>query len=180
MKKQKVILAFLMALFLVFIILSGCSRRNRVNSKVAVLDNRGSGLRNSRVVTFHVTGKGLAPETAISKGQAELMAERAAVADGYRQLVEKLRGVYVDAYMKAGQGSVNYDMVRTSTQAWLRGAEVDDLSKADYGITEAHISLRVNFVKKNMIWWPAGIGQNVASGSTTTIPDFSEIIGSSK
>ncbi len=163
MKKQKVILAFLMALCMAFIVISGCSRRHRVNPEDAVLDSSGSGLRNLRVVTFHVTGKGLAPETATSKGQAELLAERAAVADGYRQLVEKLRGVYVDAYMKAGQGSVNYDMIRTSTQAWLRGAEVDDLVKADYGITEAHMSLRVNFVKRNMIWWPAGIGQNAVS-----------------
>ncbi len=179
MKKQKVILAFLMVLFMVFFILSGCSRRHRVNSREAVIDDSGSGLRNSRVVTFHVTGKGLAPETAISKGQAELMAERAAVADGYRQLVEKLRGVYVDAYMKAGQGAVNYDMIRTSTQAWLRGAEVDDLVKVDYGITEAHMSLRVNFVKRNMIWWPAGIGQNAVSRSGI-IPWLSQITGSSK
>jgi len=40
------------------------------------------------------------------------MAERAAVADGYRQLVEKVRGVYVDAFMKAGRGTVNHDVIQ--------------------------------------------------------------------
>ncbi len=182
MKKQEIILAFLMALFMVCIVLSGCCRCSRwpnVISNTAGFDNCKSGLRNSRVVIFHVTGKGVEPETAVSKGQAELMAERAAVADGYRQLVEKLRGVYVDAYMKSGQGSVNYDIIRTATQAWLRGAEVDDLSRADYGITEAHISLRVNFVRRNMIWWPTGIGQKDVFQSSIS-PDFSEINDASK
>ena len=63
-------------------------------------------------MSFYVTGKGLEPENALTKGGAVLMAERAAVADGYRQLVEKVRGVYVDAFMKAGRGTVNHDVIQ--------------------------------------------------------------------
>ena len=115
-----------------------------------------------RVVNFHVTGKGVAPENALNKGQAMLMAEKAAVADGYRKLVEKIRGVYVDAYLKSGQGVVDYDIVQAHTQAWLRGAEVLEIRKADFGITEAYMRLRVNFTRRGMVWWPVGVGQELA------------------
>jgi len=162
MKTQRTVWPGLIAAVLLLMIFSGCRSLQPVSSYRGVLNDSLNGVHNQRVMTFHVTGKGLAPETAISKGQAVLMAERAAVADGYRQLVEKIRGVYVDAYMKSGRGAVDYEMVRTSTQSWLRGAEIDSIVHADYGITEAHMSLRINFIKKNMIWWPSGRGENIA------------------
>ncbi len=163
MKKQRIVWPGLIAALLLLMILSGCSLFQPVISSGGVLDGNLNGVQHARVVTFHVTGKGLAPETAVSKGQAVLMAERAAVADGYRQLVEKIRGVYVDAYMKSGQGAVDYEMVRTYTQSWLRGAKIDSIVHGDYGITEANMSLRINFTRKNMIWWPTGIGGNVVA-----------------
>ncbi len=89
------------------------------------------------------------------------MAERAAVADGYRQLAEKLRGVYIDAFMRAGRGTVDYDLIRTQTQSWLRGTEIVEFSEGRYGITQVRMRLRINFSKKGMIWWPAGIGDDV-------------------
>lgn len=109
-----------------------------------------------RVVIFNVVGKGVEPELSLSKGQAVLMAERAAVADGYRQFVEKIRGVYVDAYMKAGYGTVNWEALKTSTQSWLRGVEITEVRQGPFGIVEAHMQLKVNFVNNNMIWWPFG------------------------
>ncbi|MEA2059896.1 MAG: LPP20 family lipoprotein [Thermodesulfobacteriota bacterium] len=121
----------------------------------------------NKVVVFRVTGKGLAPETATFKGQAMIMAEKAAVADGYRMLAEKLRGVYIDAYMKTSNGTVNYDVVETQTHTWLRGAKIVDIVRSDFGITEAYMNLRVRFKKKDMIWWPAGIsdGSSFQSGT---------------
>ncbi|NWH06023.1 LPP20 family lipoprotein [Desulfobacter latus] len=123
----------------------------------AVLDSSVGSRLNHRVVTFRVTGKGLEPENALTKGEAILMAERAAVVDGYRQLVEKIRGVYVDAYTKAGRGSVSEDEVQVYTQSWLRGAEVMDITQGEYGITLARLRLRINFSKKGMIWWPVSL-----------------------
>ena len=125
-----------------------------------VLDSSVGNTVNNKVVTFQVTGKGLEPENALTKGEAVLLAERAAVADGYRQLVEKVRGVYVDAYMKAGRGTVSEDEIQVHTQSWLRGTEVMDVSQGDYGITTARLRLRINFSKKGMIWWPVGIADN--------------------
>ncbi len=113
---------------------------------------------DQKVVTFYVIGKGLEPENALSKGEAVLMAERAAVADGYRQLVEKISGVYVDALTRAGYGAVDQDRIVTRTQSWLRGVEVLEIRKSEYGVTEAQMQLSIYFAKKNMIWWPAGLG----------------------
>lgn len=118
---------------------------------------------NQKVVTFYVIGKGLEPENALSKGEAVLMAERAAVADGYRQLVEKLRGVYVDAFMRAGRGSVDQETIQVQTQSWLRGTEIMEITRGEYGITMARMSLRINFTRDGMVWWPVGIGRAVKS-----------------
>ncbi len=118
---------------------------------------------NQKVVTFYVIGKGLEPENARSKGEAVLMAERAAVSDGYRQLVEKLRGVYVDAFLRAGRGSVDQETIQVQTQSWLRGTEIMEITQVEYGITTARMSLRINFTRDGMIWWPVGIGKDVKS-----------------
>lgn len=117
----------------------------------------------TRIVTFNVIGKGVEPDAALNKGQAILMAERAAVADGYRQFVEKLRGVFVDAYLNSGFGEVQQDVIKLNTQSWLRGVELVEIRPGDYGIVQAHMQLRINFAKKGMVWWPAGLGDDVSA-----------------
>lgn len=150
---------FALSACLIALSLWGCSTYT-AGGPGGVLDSSADNTVNNKVVTFQVTGKGLEPENALTKGEAVLLAERAAVADGYRQLVEKIRGVYVDAYMKAGRGTVNQDEIQVHTQSWLRGAEVMEISQGSYGITLARVRLRINFSKKGMIWWPVGIAGN--------------------
>ncbi len=150
-------------LTLMLIVLFGCSA-GRQETKIApgpVLGlDQGDG-NSQKIVTFQVVGKGLEPENALTKGEAKLMAERAAVADGYRQLVEKIKGVYVDAFMEAGFGTVSKDMISTKTQSWLRGAEILEIRRAEYDITEAVMQLSIYFSKKDMVWWPSGLGPRV-------------------
>ena len=156
---MKILLAFSACLSVLSIV--GCSSVNlAVGGSGGVSDSSANKMLNHKVVTFQVTGKGLEPENALTKGEAILMAERAAVADGYRILVEKVRGVYVDAYTKAGRGSVNQDTIQVQTQSWLRGTEVMAITQAEYGITLAILRLRINFLKKDMVWWPMGIADH--------------------
>ncbi|MCP4720626.1 MAG: hypothetical protein GY860_14325 [Desulfobacteraceae bacterium] len=115
----------------------------------------------NRVVTFIVKGKGVEPEAALTKGQARLMAERAAVSDGYRQFVEKVRGVYVEAFSKGGYGKIDQDFIATSTRSLLRGVEIKEITHGDYGIATAVMELRINFTRSKMIWWPEGLGKNL-------------------
>lgn len=117
----------------------------------------------NQIVTFEVIGKGLEPETSVTRGEAVIMAERAAIMDGYRQFAEKIHGVYVDAFMKAGYGTINQDMIKTNTQSWLRGVEVLEIRRGSHGITEAIMQLRINFSKQGMVWWPSGLASNAAS-----------------
>ncbi len=139
-------------------ILSSCTITAKSNtSPGSVL---GPGQASQKAVTFTVIGKGLEPEHALTKGEAVLMAERAAVSDGYRQLVEKIRGVYVDAYTKSGNGSVDYDLINTQTQSWLRGVKIMQITQGEYGITQARMQLRIYFSKRDMVWWPIGLGEN--------------------
>nr|MDA3791500.1 hypothetical protein [Desulfobacula sp.] len=156
---KHVISSFCQLVFLL-VVLSGCNfiKQEMATAPGHVLGlNQGDG-SSQKVVTFNVIGKGLESEKALTKGEARLMAERAAVADGYRLLVEKVRGVYVDAFMKAGFGTVNQDMITTKTQSWLRGVEILEIRQAEYGITEAHMQLSIYFAKQNMVWWPRGLG----------------------
>jgi hypothetical protein len=163
MKKLVLLSAALLALFFF-----GCTTsQSTVSSPGGVLGSPGGGADNHKVVSFYVIGKGLEPENALTKGEAVLMAERAAVADGYRQLVEKVRGVYVDAFMKAGRGTVNHDVIQIHTQSWLRGTEIMEITQGEYGITNARLRLRINFSKDGMVWWPVGIGQNVKPVTTS-------------
>lgn len=156
---MKILLAFSACLSVLTIV--GCSSINSaVSGSGGVLDSSANYVAKHKVVTFQVTGKGLEPENALTKGEAILMAERAAVADGYRQLVEIVRGVYVEACTKAGGGSLNQDTIQVQTQSWLRGTQVMKITRADYGITEARLRLQVNFSKRGMVWWPVGIADN--------------------
>lgn len=144
---------------------SGCTNMMRPSATAGgpgkVLGPPGGEVDDHKVVTFFVIGKGLEPEDALSKGEAVLMAERAAVADGYRQLVEKVRGVYVDAFMRAGRNTVDYDTIQVHTQSWLRGTEIMEISEGEYGITNVRMRLRINFARDGMVWWPVGMGRDV-------------------
>ena len=151
---------------------SGCGSLRPGSSTAAggpgkVLGPPGGEIDDHKVVTFFVIGKGIEPENALSKGEAVIMAERAAVADGYRQLVEKVRGVYVDAFMRAGRGTVDYDTIQIHTQSWLRGTEIMEISQGEYGITQARLRLRINFAREGMVWWPVGIGRDVKTASSS-------------
>jgi len=145
-------------------VLSGCGG----GYSGSVLGLPDSDRDSGKIVTFSVVGKGLEPENATTRGEAMLMAERAAIADGYRQLVEKIRGVYVEAQMKSGNGSVDYDVIKLHTQSWLRGTEVVEVRRGDSGITAASMRLKVNFAKRGMVWWPMGVGQTIQPGVTAS------------
>ena len=172
MKKLSIVLLGLLVAALLF---TGCSSNIVKPASTAggpgkVLGPPGGEVDDHKIVTFFVIGKGLEPENALTKGEAVLMAERAAVADGYRQLVEKVRGVYVDAFMRAGRGTVDYDTIQVHTQSWIRGTEIMEISEGEYGITNIRMRLRINFAKDGMVWWPVGIGRDVKPTFSSSNP----------
>jgi hypothetical protein len=148
-------------LILLVFIVYGCNYSTQRSATGGVVNPVPSQLDLERIVTFRVLGKGVEPEDALTKGQARLMAEKAAVADGYRQFVEKLSGVYVDAYTSSGFGKVDKDSLTISVQSMLRGVEIKEILHDEYGIARAAMELRVYFTRHGMVWWPKGIGSDV-------------------
>lgn len=145
------------------IFFSGCgyiTRGNNAGTPGRALSPEGNE-KQERIVTFTAVGKGLVPETAINTGQGKLLAKRAATVDGYRQLVEKIKGVYIDAYSRTSSGFVDYDVIRTKTQSWLRGVEIIDSEEIGHGVVKVNMQIRIYFIQDNMIWWPEGLGSNV-------------------
>ncbi len=151
----------LFILILLVFIVCGCSYLTQTSGPGGVINPVGSQLDLERIVTFRVLGKGVEPEDALTKGQARLMAEKAAIMDGYRQFVEKLSGVYVDAYTSSGYGKVDEDSLSISVQSMLRGVEIQEITHDEYGIAKAAMELRVNFTRHGMVWWPKGLGKDV-------------------
>ena len=164
---KKTILFLFLAMAVVAV--SGCN--TYMASPGPVLEKAPGSSTQNRIITFTVKGKGVEPEGALTRGQARLMAERAAVADGYRQFVEKLRGVYVDAFSKGGFGTIDQDSLKTSTQSILRGVEIKEITHGDYGIAQAVMELRINFTRHKMIWWPQGLGNHLNNFETASRGD---------
>lgn len=72
---------------------------------------------------IRVTGTGAPPANG-SPAQKRMMAKRAAIADGYRQLVEAVKGVNVDGETTVANFITTSDIVRTRVNGMVQGARV--------------------------------------------------------
>ncbi len=150
--KRSMLLSFITIVSVISLI-TGCASQN-ADPKYSFVEGDVKKQMEEASVVLRAVGKGIPPENAISKGQATLMAERAAVADGYRKLVEKVRGVFIDAYSRIGDGVIDYDIVYAETQSWIKGAEVIKMEKMENDIYEAHMRIRISVAKDSTLWNP--------------------------
>lgn len=71
-----------------------------------------------------VTGNGIAPPNAVNVVQGRMLARRAAVVDGYRQLAEIVKGVNVDSESTVENFMVISDTTTTKVNAVIQGATI--------------------------------------------------------
>ena len=78
-------------------------------------------------IVVRVLGKGVEPSrgTPIEK---KILAERAAVMDGYRQLAERLAGMIIESRSGSKNNALTIDQVMVEASAYLRGAQVSAIS----------------------------------------------------
>ncbi len=113
-----------------------------LNTSAQVVQNAANGQLDWTNGQITVTGTGAAPARAgMSAGQKRLMAQRAAVVDGYRQLAEAINGVQVDSETLVNNYVVESDIIKTRVSALVRGAKVGNYRYMSDGTVEVTVSI---------------------------------------
>jgi len=81
-------------------------------------------LTGEKPLLISVVGQGVAPVNTASPAQAYALAKRAAVADAYRLIAEKVKGVRIDGQDLVQNMMVKRSTVRTSVAAMVRNANI--------------------------------------------------------
>ncbi len=81
-------------------------------------------LSQNEKIVISVLGQGVAPVNTTSPAQAYALAKRAATADAYRLIAEKVKGVRIDGQDLIKNMMVQRSTVRTSVAAMVRNANL--------------------------------------------------------
>ena len=95
-------------------------------------------------IRISVTGEGVAPINTSSPAQAYALAKRAAVADAYRLIAEKVKGVRVEGYDLVKNMMVQRSTVRTSVDAMVRNANVVETNFKE-GLCEVEMEILISY-----------------------------------
>jgi hypothetical protein len=90
-----------------------------------------------------VVGQGVAPVNTSSPAQAYALAKRAAVADAYRLIAEKVKGVRIDGQDLIKNMMVKRSTVRTSVQAMIRNANIVETTFKE-GLCEVEMEIKLS------------------------------------
>jgi len=91
-----------------------------------------------------VVGQGVAPMNTSSPAQAYALAKRAAVADAYRLIAEKVKGVRIDGEDLIKNMMVKRSTVRTSVKAMVRNANIVETTFKD-GLCEVEMEINLSY-----------------------------------
>ncbi|WP_051429981.1 LPP20 family lipoprotein [Lebetimonas sp. JH292] len=144
----------ILAVSLLFIGCAGTQVTNKstepVSKKVAVSKEYNENIilnkpesKKSDILTLYVTGEGVAPVDALNAAQAKILARRAAIADAYRQLAEKMYGVKVNAKETVKDLMLKNSDVNTYVEGVIRGADIQ-AEKFEDGIYYVTMNLKLD------------------------------------
>ena len=101
-------------------------------------------LTPSHDVRISVIGQGVAPLNTSSPAQAYALAKRAAIADGYRLIAEKVKGVRVEGQDIVKNMMVQRSSIRTTVDAMVRNANVTETNFKD-GLCEVEMEIIISY-----------------------------------
>ncbi len=114
-----------------------------VDRNIEVKKKELSFLRSTPIKEFAVVGEGIAPQNTISPAQALALAKRAAVADAYRQLGEKLYGVKVNAKETIKDAALKNSKIITQVDGLIKDAYITESSYKD-GLYRIKMELKID------------------------------------
>jgi len=125
-----------------------CRNQNNQIDKVnqnttSLLPNGTPELKENSVLRVNVTGQGVAPVNTSSPAQAYALAKRAAIADAYRLLAEKIKGVHVEGQDFIENMMVKRSSVRTSVAAMIRNANAVETTFKE-GLCEVEMEVTIS------------------------------------
>ena len=128
MKKWIVFMAVSLSMGVIF---SGCSAKQTPEEQKAVVekalaDQKMAYTTNDAEKSFVVYGEGIAPQNTISPAQAMALAKRSAIADGYRQLGEKLYGAKINATDTIKDAALKDSRITSNVKGVIKDAAVTD------------------------------------------------------
>ncbi|MGD9971090.1 MAG: LPP20 family lipoprotein [Sulfuricurvum sp.] len=101
-------------------------------------------LRSDNELVINVVGQGVAPSVTASPAQAYALAKRAAMADGYRQIAERVKGVQVEGQDTIKNMMLTQSTTRTSVEALVRGANITNTTFKE-GLCEVEMEIALTY-----------------------------------
>jgi hypothetical protein len=95
-------------------------------------------------IRINVVGQGVSPVNTTSPAQAYALAKRAAIADAYRLLAEKVKGVNVEGQDLIKNMMVTRSTVRTYVDATIRNANIVDTTFKE-GLCEVEMQIVLSY-----------------------------------
>jgi len=105
-------------------------------------------LQKNQEITVSVTGQGVAPAYAVSPAQSYALAKRAAIADAYRLIAEKVKGVSIEGKDTVQNMMLKRSTVRTLVTAMVRNAEIVETTYKE-GLCEVEMEIKLSYAQFN-------------------------------
>ena len=117
-----------------------CSKQMNSENVLHQQVTDGTVLKKDANMVISVIGQGVAPMNTTSPAQAYALAKRAAVADSYRLIAEKVKGVRIEGDDLIKNMMVKRSTIRTSVKAMVRNANIVETTFKD-GLCEVEMEI---------------------------------------
>ena len=101
-------------------------------------------LKIGKSINISVTGQGVAPIFASSPAQAYVLAKRAATAEAYRLIAERVNGVAVEGKDTIKNMSIKASTVKTKVSAMIRDANIVETTFKN-GLCEVEMEVEIKY-----------------------------------
>lgn len=112
--------------------------------KAQAKDSEEELLAKGRKIYISVVGQGVAPMNTVSPAQAYALAKRAAIADAYRGLAEKVKGVRVEGHDLVKNMMMQRSTIRTSVEAMVKNANIVETTFKE-GLCEVEMEIVISY-----------------------------------